>query len=286
MNDHFDELEQFETDKGLYIAWELTQRFRRALANKDFFTPVRTLSDNDFAEFRQRFEGVFDRLESVGYTCTLLTSELESYKAFMARVYSPEQPYFQRHRHGGHVDLITTAIDARTVRYSLEAFLFLVASFLEYLSQAIGFTFKRRTDRHLSDLVEALEHIAHRSQEASFVVAILESHRLLWQEIQEKGFRSRFSNVDVGSGSYKHATLRDIAAHYRALRLSGLQMTISRGGRALSHYTLEPGAQLYENKEAFRGWGEGKGIASNCEAIRDELRQMTFELLNVFIKGD
>lgn len=281
MNDHFDELERFETDKGLYIAWELTQRFRRALGNKDFCTPVRALSDNDFAEFRQRFEGTFDRLDSVGYSCRFLSTELESYKAFMSRVYSPEQPYFPHHRQGIHLDLITTAIDARTVRYSLEAFLFLLRLF-----QAIGFTFKRPTDRHLSDLVEALGHIADRSQEASCIVAILESHRLLWQEIQEKGFRSRFSNVDVGSGSYKHATLRDIAAHYRALRLSGLQMTISRGGRALSHYTLEPGAQLYGNKEAFRGWGEGKGIASDCGAIRDELRQITLELLDVFIKDD
>ena len=60
-------------------------------------------------------------------------------------------------------------------------------------------------------------------------------------------------------------------------------MTIAREGRALSDQTLEPGATSYDKPGIFKGWGEGKGITSDCGEIRDELLKMVSELLDVFV---
>lgn len=277
--DFFDELKECEEARGLHTAWELTQRFRRALPGKAFCPSLRSLSEPDFAEFQRRFEEVFDRLDSVGFICTLMVSELRSYKAFMARVYSPTGPHLQI---PGDTDRVSGVQDARTVRFGLEAFLFFVDALLEYLSQSLGLVFKRPHDRQVSALVDSLKRTT-RNPDADRVVAALEPHRQLWSEIQEKGFRKRLVNVDVGSNAHQHATLRDIAAHYRALRLSGLQMTVNRDGRVLVNETLEPGASSYEKPGEFRGRGEGKGITTDCETIRDELQQMLLALLDVLV---
>ncbi len=277
--DFFNELREFEEAKGLHTSWDLTQRFRRALSGRAFCPALRALSEADFTEFQRRFEEVFDRLDSVGFICTVMDSELRSYKAFMARVYSPAGPHLQIL---GDTDWVSGVQDARTVRFCLEAFLFFVDALLEYLSQSLGLIFKRPHDRQVSALVASLERIM-RNPDADRIVAALEPHRQLWSEIQEKGFRKRLVNVDAGSNAHQHATLRDIAAHYRALRLSGLQMTVNRNGRVLVNEMLEPGASSYEKPGEFRGWGEGKGITTDCEAIRDELQQMLMALLDVLV---
>lgn len=276
--DFFDELKEFEEAKGLRTAWELTQRFRRALSGKAFCSSLRALPEADFNQFQRRLEEVFDRLDSVGFICTLMVSELGSYKAFMARAYSPRGSHL---RIPWDTDFVSRVQDARTLRFGLEAFLFFVDALLEYLSQGIGLVFKRPHDRQVSALVDALKQFAH-NPDADRVVAALERHRPLWSEIQD-GFRKKLINVDVGSNAHQHATLRDIAAHYRALRLSGLQMTVNREGRVLTNETLEPGATSYEKPGEFRGWGEGKGITTDCEAIRDELQQMLTGLLDVLV---
>src|SRR5207253_2533937 len=122
-------------------------RFTAGGVPLSFGCPRTTLTNSN-----KRLEFLIDRLESIGFMCRLIETELTEQRQAMEEAYRPGSGAFPDH--GG--EHFSGFEDAPTVRYAFEGFLLLACSFLEYLSRAVGFLVKHKNERHVGRLLKVL----------------------------------------------------------------------------------------------------------------------------------
>lgn len=261
--------------KGLDVAWKSRDLLRDGTFYARWCPLVLALSPNDLKEFYNRLEFLIDRLESVGFLCRLIESELAEQRNEMETAYRPGTGRLTE-RAG---DVFHGAEDAPTVRYAFEGFLLLVGAFLEYLSRALGFLVKQKNVKYVESLLNALGS----SKDASAIQLrdLVIRFRPTWNELQSEGVRDRFANVRMASPTTDNKTLRDVIAHYRTARLNSFQMGVRRDGTVPNDTILEPGAWAHEYSGAPALFGEGKGIAPVCRELTIQLAELTQEVLGV-----
>ena len=261
--------------KGLDVAWRSRDLLRDGAFYRRWCPLVLGLSAHDLDEFHYRLEFVIDRLESIGFMCRLIETELTEQRQAMEEAYRPGSGAFPDHV-GEH---FSGSEDAPTVRYSFEGFLLLACSFLEYLSRAIGFLVKHKNERHVDRLLNALS--ASDDVAVKRLKTVFNDYRRVWQELQSEGVRDVFANVRVASPTTDAKALRDVVAHFRTARLNSFQMLVRRDAMVPSDMLLEPGAWAHEYPGAPAFFGEGKGIARVCRRLTQHLAELTEKLLAV-----
>ena len=261
--------------KGLDVAWKSRNLLRDGTFYSRWCSLVLALPPHDLKEFYNRLEFLIDRLESVGFMCRLVESELAEQRKEMETAYRPGSGPLT----DGAGDVFHGAEDAPTVRYSFEAFLLLVGSFLEYMSRALGFLVKQKNVKYVESLINALG--SSRGASAIQLRDLLIRFRPTWNELQSEGVRDRFVNVRMASPTTDNKTLRDVIAHYRTARLNSFQMGVRRDGTVPNDTILEPGAWAHELRGAPALFGEGNGIAPVCRDLTSGLAELTEQIFAV-----
>ena len=274
--DYFDEKRSFERAKGIGHSLPIRNIFHAGLNRPATRPLLRRVQEKDMEELRNRVYSVLERLDSIGFMVVAVEREIEDYKAFMKRTYRPGNGLIEDEIEdaggAGHppgkvpISFGSGVEEARSAGFALEAVLLFTSALLEYLAQALGLVFRRGTYRSLLKLRNDLRA----DHTAIGLVALITEYESLCREHQEEGFRQRFVNVDTGPTAYATRRIRDVSAHYRHLRLSGLQLSVPREGEPDPRDTLEPGSWNHRGNVPVE-WGPTGGIAPRCRALLSDL---------------
>jgi len=224
MEDYFDIKEKFLREKNADLANRLDDDFKRALGSKHFCSALSNNSEK-LDEFKKKMINLLHRINSVGFSLNQMKKEEKDWEEFIKTACHPD-----RLPSSMIVDEVTTAEEPITLEFAFESFLFFVDATFGYLSQTIGTIFSNPNEKKISKLKKTLQNNYAEDKLAHKILEILEEGKPLWAEIEEEGVRNFFENVEPYVNTYEGKSLRDIAAHFRALRVSPIQMTIRRKG--------------------------------------------------------
>lgn len=238
MKDYFDIRKEFLRNKNVDLAYELNEELKKASSRKQLCSAL--LSDsNKLDQFKEKASNLFHRIDSVGFALNQMKVEEKYWEKFMETVFHPDKLLIKEYRK--KADWVIGTVEPITLEFAFESFLFFVDATFEYLSQTIGVVFSNQNVKKVSKLINLLQENYAKDKLARKIVKILNKGESLWAEIQEKSVREFFENVEPYTDTYEGKSLRDIVGHYRAIKISPIQMTMSREGVVTSH-TLKAGA--------------------------------------------
>jgi len=279
--DYFDLRKEFLTERGLDRSVDLREKFIMAINKRSFPPQILAMNESQFDDFRNKTFNVFERLDSISFSLFIMKQEEKAWEEFMKKAHNPNitaNPLTEK--------IFTTPFSTLIVGenptsliFAFESFLFFTDSYFEYLAQALGYIFKNGNTKHIVKLMKVLEGLDNALAKALFNV--LENHHLLWKELQEEGYRNYFANVEPSIDTYQGKSLRDISGHYRTLKMSALQMSISPIGEFM-HERLQAGAFKKGQKDIPFGDLE-KGIVKQAEKYLRDITLLQEDVLNVLI---
>jgi len=258
MKDYFDIRREFLRSKNVDLAERLNEDFKKALNRKQLCSPLLDNS-NKLVQFKTKMRNLHQRINSVGFALNQMKIEEKDWEEFIKTAFHPD-----RLPSGMATDWVTGAEEPITLEFAFESFLFLVDATFEYLSQTIGVIFKDPYVNKVSSLKKILQENYAGDKLAQKIVEIIEKGEPLWAEIQEKGVRELFDNVEPYINSYRGMSLRDIVAHYRAIKVSPIQMTVGRKS-SLPDSILKAGSWKAKLGEKARFGDQSAGLVHKTE---------------------
>jgi len=224
MEDYFDIKKKFLREKNADLANGLYKDFNKALNRKQFCSSL-SGDSKKLDKFKKKMINLLDRINSVGFALYQIKKEEKDWEKFIETAYHPDRLHSRT-----MASYVIGAEKPTTLEFAFESFLFFADATFEYLSQTIGVIFSDLNVKRISELKNVLKNNYSNEKLAQKILEILEKGKPLWAEIQEKGVRDFFENVEPYVNTYEGRSLRDIVAHYRAIKVSPIQMTVGRKG--------------------------------------------------------
>jgi len=264
MKDYFEIRKKFLRNKNIDIAFRIEEDFTKALNGKKLCSVL--LDDsNKLDKFKNKMSNLFHRINSLGFALKQMKSEEKDWENFIETAYHPD-------RVPGDIVIgwVVGAEEPITLEFAFESFLFFVDATFEYLSQSIGIIFKNPGVKELTKLKNILQKNYADNKLAQKIIEILENGKPLWAEIQEKGVREFFEDVEPYIDKYEGKSLRDIVGHYRAIKISPIQMAVSRKGSDPGR-TLKAGSWKVKPGEKARFGDLSAGLVHKTEDYIESL---------------
>ncbi len=267
----------FLRNKNADLAWELNENFKKALNKRKFCSAL--LGDSDkLNHFKAKIGNLFHRINSVGFALNQMKEEEKYWEKFVETAFHPERMPIKEVRET--TDWVVGGEEPITLEFAFEGLLFFLDATFEYLSQVIGVVFSNRNVKKVSKLKKLLHENYAEDKLAQKIVKILEKGEPLWAEIQEEGVRDFFENIEPYVDTNEGKSLRDIVGHYRAIKVSPIQMTVGRAG-TMPGSTLKAGAWKVKMGEKARIKNPSIGLVNKTEDYVGRLMDWIESLLEL-----
>lgn len=277
MKDYFNIKREFLRNKNADLADKLSEDFKKALNSRQFCS---ALSGNSgkLVQFRAKIENLFHRINSVGFAVNQMKEEEKYWEKFIEIAFHPERMSIKEIRET--TDLVVGAEEPTTLEFAFEGLLFFLDATFEYLSQAIGVVFSNKNVKKISKLKKLLHENYPKDKLTQKITKIIGEGEPLWAEIQERGVRDFFENVEPYVDTNEGKSLRDIVGHYRAIKVSPIQMTVGRTG-GMPGSTLKAGSWKAKMGEKARIKNPSVGLVNKTEDYVGRLMNWIKSLLEL-----